>query len=338
MALIERIKFDAPSDDLLVWKHPSEDLVLGSQLVVNQSQEAIFVKGGHALDVFGPGTHTLATGNLPLLNRLVNLPFGGRTPFTAEIWYVNKTVKRDLKWGTKGPIQVMDSVYNFPVSVRSFGRWGIRIEDTRKFVTQIVGTLHTADSAKVEEYFVGEILQRLSDALAKFFVEQNTSIFQASAKINQLSAFVGKDISAEFARFGVEIVNFNVERISIPDDELKRFQDVFGRKMEIDQISKSQVGAAYTTMRTFDTLEKAAANEGGAAGNLLAAGLGVGVGLGAGVPVGQKVGEAMNPQPQTPPASNDPTAKLQKLKQMLDNNLISKEEFEAKKKQILDAL
>ncbi len=335
MALIDRIKFDAPSDDLLVWKHPSEELVLGSQLIVNQSQEAIFVKGGHGLDVFGPGTHSLATGNIPLLNRLINLPFGSRTPFTAEIWYINKTVKRDLKWGTQGAIQVIDPVYNFPVSVRAFGRWGIRIEDSRKFVSQIVGTLHTADSAKIEEYFIGEIVQRLSDALAKFFVEQNISAFQASAKINELSTFVGKDISAEFARFGIEIVNFNVERISIPPEELKKFQDILGRKMEIDQISKSQVGQAYTTMRTFDTLEKAASNEGGVTGALLASGLGAGLGLGAGIQAGQKLGEAMNPQPAVS-AANDPVMKLQKLKQMLDGGLITKEDFEAKKKQLLD--
>jgi membrane protease subunit (stomatin/prohibitin family) len=269
------------------------------------------------------------------LNRLINLPFGSQTPFTAEIWYVNKTVKRDLKWGTQGAIQVIDPVYNFPVSVRAFGRWGIRIEDSRKFVTQIVGTLHTADSAKIEEYFIGEIVQRLSDALAKFFTELNISAFQASAKINELSTFVGKDISAEFARFGIEIVNFNVERISIPPEELQKFQDILGRKMEIDQISKSQVGQAYTTMRTFDTLEKAASNEGGATGAMLAGGLGAGLGLGAGMQAGQKIGEAMNPMPQAS-AANDPIVKLQKLKQMLDGGLITKEDFEAKKKQLLD--
>lgn len=97
MAIIDRIRFDAPSEEMLVWRYPGEQLRLGSQLVVNQSQEAVFVKGGEALDVFGPGTHTLSTGNLPLLHRLVNLSFGGDTSFTAEVWFINKTVKRDLK-------------------------------------------------------------------------------------------------------------------------------------------------------------------------------------------------------------------------------------------------
>ena len=339
MAIIDRIKFDAPSNDILIWKFPSEEIRIGSQLIVNQSQEAIFVKGGQALDIFGPGTHTLTTGNIPLIRKLINLPFGGDTPFTAEVWYVNKTVKRDLAWGTRTPIPLIDPVYNYPISVRAFGQWGIRIEDSRSFITQIVGTLKVVDSSTVEDYFIGEIIQRLSDALAKYFVDQKISIFQANSKLNDLSQFTANDIRKEFSRFGIETVNFNIERISIPEDEKKKFQEVLGKRMEIEQISQAKVGEAYTVMRTFDTLEKAAENEGGAAGALLSGGLGIGMGLGAGVQVGQKVGQAMNPQGnQTTPASDDPMTKLQKLKQMLDAGLITKEDFEAKKKNILDSI
>lgn len=352
MDIIDRIKYDSPSDDAIVWKFPSEQIRLGAQLIVNEAQEAVFFKDGKALDTFGAGTHTLSSGNLPFLSKLTNLPFGGNTPFSAEIWYVNKTVKRDLKWGTKGPVQVIDPLYNFPVSVRAFGRWGMRISNARSFVVQIVGTQTSSDlfskgyigSERVEKYFIGEIIQRLSDALSKYFVEKSVSIFQASAKINELSAFLAGDISPECERFGIEIVNFNVERISIPEEEQKKFQEILGKRMEIEQISQAQVGQAYTTMRTFDTLEKAAANEGGGAGQLLGAGLGLGVGLGAGVPIGQEVGGAMNVQPQhsnqTQQANqaDDPVVKLQQLKQMLDGELISQEEFDQKKQQILDSM
>lgn len=346
MAIIDRIKYDAPSDDAIVWKFPSESIRLGAQLIVNESQDAVFFKGGKALDTFGAGTHTLSSDNIPLLSKLINLPFGGKTPFSAEVWYVNRTVKRDLKWGTKGPVQVIDPMYNYPVSVRAFGRWGMRINDARSFVVQMVGTQTSSDlsrkgyigSERVEEYFVGEILQRLSDALAKYFVEKGVSVFQASAKINELSAFIAGDISPEFERFGIEIVNFNVERISIPDEEQKKFQEILGKRMEIDQISQAKVGQAYATMRTFDTLEKAAENEGGGAGQLMGAGLGLGAGLGAGVPIGQQVGGAMNIQPEQPSQANDPMAKLQKLKQLLDGGLISQEEFDQKKRQILDSM
>ena len=343
MALIDRIKYDSPSDDAVVWKFPSEDIRLGAQLIVNESQEAVFFKGGKALDVFGPGTHTLSSDNIPLLRKLINLPFGGKTPFAAEVYYLNKTVKRDLRWGTAGPIQVIDPLYNYPLSVRAFGRWGMRVNNARNFIVQIVGTQTSSSlkgyigSERIEEYFTGEIIQRLSDALAKFFVKKNISIFQASAQINDLSAFIGGDIAPEFQRFGIEIINFNVERISIPDEEQKKFQEILGKRMEIDQISQARVGQAYTTMRTFDTLEKAAENESGGAGQLMGAGLGLGAGLGAGVPVGQQIGNAMNVQPEQP-QGDDPMAKLNKLKQMLDNGLITQEDFDKKKQQILDSM
>jgi membrane protease subunit (stomatin/prohibitin family) len=340
MAIIDRVKYDAPTDTILVWKFPGEELRLGSQLIVNQSQEAVFVKGGQVADVFGPGTHTLSTGNLPLLCRLINLPFGGKTPFTAEVWYVNRIVKRDLKWGTKGPIQIIDPLYNFPVSVRSFGQWGLRIEDSRSFVAQIVGTLQTTDTNRIEEYFAGEIVQKLSDALAKYFVEKSVSVFQVNARLNELSLFVSKGIAPEFSRFGIEIVNFNVERISIPPEEQQKFQEILGKRMEIEQISKATVGQAYVTARTFDTLEKAAQNE-GAAGSLLAGGLGLGVGLGAGVNVGQQMGQALNvqgPQNATAPNADDAVTKLAKLKKMLEASLITQEDFDKKKAEILASM
>lgn len=338
MALIDRIKYDAPADDVLVWKYPSEELRLGSQLIVNESQEAIFVKGGTVLDVFASGTHTLSASSVPILRKLINMPFGGKTPFSAEVWYVNLTVKRDLKWGTKGPIQVIDPVYNYPVSIRAFGRWGIRIADARRFLTQIVGSQAGADAGKVDSYFTGHLVQRLSDQLAKFFVEEKVSAFQANAKLNELAAFTAAAIAPECERFGIEVVNFDVERISIPDEEHAKFQEILGKRMEIDQISAATAGQAYTTMRTFDTLERAAGSEGGGAGQFLAAGLGLGAGLGAGVPIGQQVGAAMNVQPGDASAANDPVAKLQKLKQMLDSGLISQADFDKKKAEILAAL
>lgn len=271
MAIANLIKYNADNGDALVYKFIKDDIRLGSQLIVNESQEALFFKGGKALNLFGPGTHTLKTGNLPLIDKVVNFAFGGETPFSAEVWFVNKTVKRNIKWNTPGPIQVIDSIYNYPVNIRAFGSYGIRISESRKFITQIVGV--TAASyyknyislQKVQEYFSSEIIQKLSDALTKYFVEKNISAFQVNAKINELSNFIHKDISQEFERFGIKIVNFNIERISIPEKDMEKFQDILGRKMEINEISKAKAGQAYTTMRSFDTMEKLAQNEGGGA-------------------------------------------------------------------------
>ncbi len=335
MAIIDRIKFDSPTDDILAWKFPSDDLKLGSQLIVNQSQDALFLKGGRVFDLFGPGRHTLSTANLPLLNAVVNLPFGSETPFAAEIWFVNKTVKRDLKWGTSAPVPLIDPVYDYPISVRAFGRWGIRIQDSREFLLQIVGSQLVADSDKILAYFIGEIQQRFSAAVAKFIHEERTSIFEINLKLNQLSQYSAEAVTPEFSRFGIQLINFNVERVSIPDSELMKFQEVFGRRMEIEQISKSKVGPAYSIMRTFDTLEKAAENPSGGAGALLSGGVGLGAGLGAGVPLGKQLGESLNISNSE---GQDLVTRLQVLKRMLDERLITQEEFDIKRRTILDSL
>ena len=339
MALIDRVKCDLSLDDILVWKFPSEELRLGSQLIVNQSQEAVFVKGGKVLDVFLPGTHTLSTGNIPLLNKILDLPFGGQTPFTAEVWYVNRAVKRDLRWGTKAPIQVIDQVYNFPVSVRAFGRWGLRIENSRSCLTQLVGTRALADAQQIHEYFVGEIVQKLGDVLAKFFVDTRMSVFQASARLTDLANTVTAQIIPEFQRFGIEVVNFNIESINIPKEEQQRFQDVLGKRMEIEQVSQATVGSAYTVARTFDALQAAAQTPGGAAGTVMAGSLGLGIGLGAAIPLGKQLGDTMQvSQSDAVRNADDVTTKLQKLKALLDANLITPEDYDRKKGKLLDEL
>jgi len=335
MAIIDRIKFDSPIDSLLVWKFPSEDLTLGSQLIVNQSQEAVFVKSGQVVDVFGGGTHTLSTGNLPLLSGIVNFAFGGKTPFTAEVWYVNKTVKRDMKWGTKAPLQIFDVGVNMPVNVRSFGSWGFRIDNSRSFINQLIGTQMIAMADKIEDYFEGEILQKLNTAISKTCIEKRIPILHISAKLSEIAKEVENEITPEFSRFGIEIINFNVQSITIPTDEMQKLQQVYAKKMEVDVL-----GQSYQMVNSFETAKIAAANESGAAGGMLAGGLGLGMGLGGGMVAGQQIAQNFNTQPQQPSqqVTPDPMESLGKLKKLLDGGLISQEDFDKKKAEILSSL
>lgn len=328
MEVTNRIKFDSPDTDAIVWKYPSDSLNLGSQVIVNQSQEAVFVKNGQALDVFGPGAHTLSTGNLPLLGRLVKWTFGGKTPFTAEVWFINQTARRGLKWGTKGPIQIIDPVYNFPISVRAFGQWGLRISDAQSFVSQIVGSQMSADTDVIEEYFSGEIVQKVAALIATFMASEKLSVFQINTKLNELSEAVQNAIVPEFERFGIEIVNFNIERISIPDEESKKFQDVLGKKMEVEQLSDASVSQNYVKIKSIDALNKAAENGGGAMGAFVGAGLGIG----AGAPLGKQLSDTFNG------SADASMQRLQKLKNMLDAGLITQDDFESKKQQILSEI
>jgi membrane protease subunit (stomatin/prohibitin family) len=332
MALIERVKHDQVSDDEFVWKYPSEDLKMGAQVIVNESQEAIFVKGGEVLDVLPPGTHTLNTGNIPLLNKIINMPFGGDTPFSAEIWYVNKVVKRDLKWGTPSPIPLMDMALGFPVSVRAFGKWGIRVRGSKPFLTQIVGSQLGADSAKIRDFFIGEIIQKMISEISNSISRDQLSILQISSALNQLSEITNAAIAEEFVRFGLEVVNFNIESINIPDEEMSQIQAVFAKTMEARELSKVEVGGAFNAIKSFEVLNAAAENPGDGTG--VGGMLGAGIGLGAGLPIGQQLGQSINVTNETAP-TQDPVERLKKVKSMFDDGLISEDQFNSKRDEIL---
>jgi len=339
MALIDRIKFDSTDESALVWKYPSEELTLGAEVIVNQSQEAVFVKGGEALDILGPGTHTLTSNNIPFLSKLINLPFGGRTPFTAEIWYVSKTAKRDIKWGTPSPIQVIDPQLGFPISIRSFGLWGIRVIDSRSFMLQLVGSMPEADSDKVDRFFIGLINQHLATVLAKAVTANEISIFSINAILADLSSLVAKAVEGELLRFGIELVNFDIRSINIPEEEMSTIQEVLKKKMEAKELSSIEIDQGYATVKSFEIMKAAAENPsdgGGAVGGMLAAG----IGLGAGLPLGQELGQKVNLSPTSEKghAENEVKDKLRQLKELFDEGLISKVQFEEKQRNLLDEL
>jgi membrane protease subunit (stomatin/prohibitin family) len=335
MALIDRIKYDADKNDEIVWKYPSENIKLGGQLVVNQSQEALFVKHGQALDLFGPGTHTLVTGNIPLLGGLINLPFGGDTPFTAEVWYVNKTIKRDLKWGTKSPIVVIDPKYQIPISLRSFGRWGYKIIESRSFLQQIVGTLEKVSSETIYEYFISLLLQKFTKALSTILAKQGMSFFEVHMFLDEIGDFAKNELESEFNSFGIELISLDIENVNIPSEEKEKIQHVMNQRFEAEQLSGANIGQSYSTIKSFDVLQAAAENEGGEAGGMMAAGLGLGVGAGVGAGVGQQMGSNISIKPEETPEEDEFEKKLAKLKSLFDKGLITEDEYKEKRAQVL---
>ena len=333
MTLVDIIKHDAPSDLEFVWKHPSDQIKLGSQLIVNEGQRAIFVKGGQALDSFDPGTHTLATGNIPLLDKVINLPFGGSTPFAAEVWFVNTTIKRDLKWGTPSPIPLMDTTLGFPVSARAFGKWGARIEDPYSFVTQVVGSQSGANSQQIHQYFIGQIIQSFSKFLSGVIARGEASILNVSVLLSELSSSASHDIASEMKKFGVELINFDIESINIPEQEMAQIQEVFAKTLEARELSKVDLDRGYSTIKSFDVLNNAATNQ---SDGTVGAMLGAGIGLGAGLPLGGQMGQRLEISDKE--FDSGVVNRLKRLKALLDEGLINEAEFEMKRNQILDAL
>lgn len=146
--IVDRIKYDGPPN-VLAWKYPYEDIKWGAQLIVNESQCAILVKAGQLIATLGAGRHTLTTANIPILGKLVNLPFGGNTPFAAEVWFFNLSVDLDVRFGTPTPIQVQEPRYNVIVPVRAHGQMGLRLADCPTFLREIVGTMGTSTTDEV---------------------------------------------------------------------------------------------------------------------------------------------------------------------------------------------
>lgn len=290
MAMIDRVKYDGPKE-VLAWRWPSDQLSWGTQVIVNQSQEALFFKGGQAVDILGPGTHTLKTANIPLLRSLVNIPFGDETPFAAEVYYINKAVNLDLKWGTKQPMPLLDPKYNVFLPIRAFGQFGIKVEDARKFVIQLVGTLDDFSNATVEEYFRGVLLTKVKDTIAESLVKDKISLLEITAHLEEISKVMHEKLRDDFAAFGVGLVNFFLNSVNVPedDDSVVRLKKALAEKTEFDILG----GDVYRTKRAFDTMEKAAGNEGGAAGAGMGMGMGLGAGFGMAGPMGGMMGSAM---------------------------------------------
>lgn len=300
MALVEVIKYN--SDNLeFVWKFPSEDLKLGAQLIVNHSQSAFFVKNGKIFDEFPEGRYTLKSANIPLLNKIVNLPFGDKSPFAAEVWYVNLVTKLDNKWGTVKPINLEDPLYGIIVPVRAFGQYGFKIIEPKNFLHTIIGTIKTFSASEIVEYFNGKVLSSISTVLGKAIVQNKISLLQIAAFQDELSEICRKTVNEEFIKYGIEIVNFYFMSINISEDDssLIKLKEAKELSMRIKTVGKD----IYQMDRSFDVLEKAAQNE-GSAGSMINAGLGLGAGLSLGNSMGNQfsqTGNNLNTNPSPPP-------------------------------------
>lgn len=282
MAIFSVIKYDG-DPDIFAWKHPDTELGTWSQLIVNESQQAILFKGGQALDVFEAGRHTLETKNIPFLEKLINIPFGGDSPFSAEIWFVNKVFNLDVKWGLPTPIQIQDSRYNVMLPVRSHGIFGIRIADPKKFLVKLVGTLPKFGKTEISDYFRGLYVSRVKDAISTYILEHKICVLEVNMYLDELSEYLHEGIMEIMRDYGIELVSFYVNDISVPESDpaVVALREALSRKAEMDV-----VGFDYVQQRSFDTLEAAASNPGSTANDMMGAGMGMGMGFGLGAGMG----------------------------------------------------
>ena len=278
MSLLDRVKFDGMPNNAewLVCKQPTEGLSTATKLIVGEGQVAVFVKGGQIFDIFEAGTYTLSTDNIPILSSFINLPYGGKTPFTAEIYYINITSKLDAYWGTKDPIQMIDPKYNVRVRVRAFGQFGFKVSDYSIFLRELIGTLgpyKVCNPKNIINYFSGYLITKLKTIIASEITQEKISVLEITANLDELSDKAFAKIQDEFYKYGIEIVNFFIESINFPEEDFDMINKILLNKAEFDIIGEQR----YNTLRSYDIYEKAAENEGGAVG--AAATIGIGLGL-----------------------------------------------------------
>ncbi len=333
MATLEVIKLDFDDEKTLVQKYPNEKIQLGSQLIVNQSQEAVFVNGGRVCDLFGPGTHTLSSANLPILSTLINIPFGGRSPFSAEIWFVRKTIITGIKWGTTNPIVIDDPATGVTMLIRAYGEWAFTIDDSPAFLTQLVGTEKDYDSGKLWNLCFSLVLQNFTVACSKTANVNKVPISQFNAHLDQIADLTSKEIERQLTKYGISLKFFLIQAIDINERELTKIQDTQLNAFALDKLSEKKVSDAYKTVRQFDVLDKAV-DKPGTTGDLLAAGMAIGGGLAAGAKAGKLFGDSGS---ETSP-KDDISGRLKMLKDLLDKGLITQEEYDKKRKSILEEI
>jgi len=231
-----------------------------------------------------------------------NLPFGGESPFQAEVWFVNRVSMLDCKWGTASPIQIEDPKYGVIVPIRSYGQYGFKIGNPRVFLERLIGNMPIFSTEKVVAYFRGVILSKLTAIISQKLYADNLSIININSHVEEISEYAKAKLADVFAEYGVELEMFTAIAINVNEEDpsfqkLKETKDSLAR---INIMGKEN----YQMERSFNVLDSAAENEGG---GMIGAAVGIGAGLGVGSQIGNWVNEHLNTNPTTTPPTLPPT-------------------------------
>lgn len=367
------IKYEG-DNTTFIWKYPCEDFNSLTQLIVHESQEAVFIMNGQAFDLFGPGRYTLETQNIPKIGKILNRTTDSQTPFHCEVYFINKTEQMAIKWGTDSKVQFMEPTYNFPISIGASGEMSLRAEDSRKLLLKLVGTENLLSQENLTRYFRAFLMTKVKSYLAQVIREQKISIFEIDERLSDLSAALIKLLKIDFLDYGVALERFFVTTIVKPDGDasyekfkslhFRQYADIAEAKLRqqtavIDAeteaqktviasqamaTKRAQEGYTYQQERGFDVAQDVAQNE--AVGEFTNMGVGFGTMAGVGGAVGGIVGgavnnafESMNTQPALP--QDDMAAfkaKIDKLTMMKDAGMLTEEEFNTMKSQLLASI
>ena len=375
--IAEIIKYEG-DNSTFIWKHPSEDFNSMTQLIVHESQEAIFFLNGQALDLFGPGRYTLETQNIPKIGAALSRAAGEKTPFHCEVYFINKTEQMAIKWGTDSRVQYIDPTYGFPISIGASGEMSLRAEDSRRLLLKVVGTENALSQQKLVALFRAFLMTRVKTYIAQTMKASAINIFEIDEHLTEFSKILHKQLIPDFADYGVALERFFVTNVVKPDGDrqyenfkelhFRQYADIAEAKLrqqtdliyaqtqaqkviidsQAQATKRAQEGYTYAQERGFDVAERVAQNE--AVGQFTNLGVGLGTMAGVGGVVGGVVGSAVNgamsaatepPTSATEAPADDMAAfkaKVDKLTLMKQAGLISEEEFSSMKTELLKSI
>lgn len=293
MAILDVIEWIDQQGNEIVHRVPeygSGEFRLGSQCIVRDSQTAVFFRDGKALDMLPPGRHTLSTENIPVLTRFLSIPFGGRSPFRAEVVYVSLKQFLDLKWGTPQPIIYRDSDLGI-VRLRSFGTYALRVADPQLFVNTIVGTQGVFRTEDISNYLRSIIVQQMTVIMGQVM----KSVLDLAVMYEQLALATKTAVTDQFASYGLELGSFQIGAIT-PPDEVQAKIDERSSMAALGNLDQ------YMKYRTAQAIGDAANNP-GTGGEALSAGLGIGLGSQIANAMRQQQPEPQQQSPQQPPGA-----------------------------------
>jgi membrane protease subunit (stomatin/prohibitin family) len=220
MAFIDVVEWNDATNDIFAWKYgqnKNNNLSTFTQLIVRESQEAILFSKGQILGKFGPGKHTLNTENLPLLRNLFGIPFGGKNPFMAEIWFVNKTAPLTINWRTD-TMRYRDPEYGEMVPLAAAGRYGLKVEDAERFLVQLVGTLTEFKARDLTNHFLGALIAKTKSVIISFMQTNQVGITTISARLDDLSKFLSEPLKEFWESYGMLLAGFYITSVDLDEN------------------------------------------------------------------------------------------------------------------------
>ncbi|MBL8124428.1 MAG: SPFH domain-containing protein [Blastocatellia bacterium] len=277
---IEVIEWLDSSQDTLVYRFPvyQQEIKNGAQLIVRESQAAVFVFEGQVADVFTPGRYSVEGGNTPILSKLGAWKYGFNSPIKSEVYFVNTKQFTDMKWGTSNPIMLRDADFGI-VRLRAFGAYSLRVADPAGFIREIAGTNAHFQTEDIDGQLKRAIVTEFSDALG----ELKIPALDLAAQYKEVGEAIRGKINEDFSSYGLEVTKFYVENISLPPE----VEAAMDKRASMGALGDAQ---KYMQFQAADALRDAAQNEGGGAG--------LGAGLGAGFAVGGQMANAFGANPQ----------------------------------------